>query len=140
MAHFAELDDDNIVTQVIVISNDDILDENGVEREEIGIELCKKIVQNPNSKWKQTSYNFKFRKNFASKGYKYDEERDAFIPEPLWNYLLLDEATCTWRPPIPKPNLTTEEVNSNCYYFWDHSLYIKDNTKGWVLKQPVINN
>lgn len=100
MAHFAQLNEDNIVTQVIVVSNDDILDENGLESEEIGKTFCLQFGSGP---WIQTSYNNNLRKRFAGIGYSYDEENDRFIPPrplPSW---VLDEETCLWRPPVPYP-------------------------------------
>jgi hypothetical protein len=96
MAHFAELDNNNIVTRVIVVSNDDILDKNGNESEELGKQFCLQFGDGP---WIQTSYNATFRKNYAGIGSTYDPQRDAFIPKqprPDW---VLDEETCRWRPP-----------------------------------------
>jgi hypothetical protein len=96
MAHFAELDSDNIVTRVIVVSNDDILDENGDESEEIGQQFCLQFGDGP---WLQTSYNHNFRKNFAGIGYRYDVERDAFIaPQPRPD-AVLNQETLRWELP-----------------------------------------
>ncbi len=96
MAHFAELDNNNIVTRVIVVSNDDILDDNGNESEEIGKQFCLQFGEGP---WVQTSYNATFRKNYAGIGSTYDQQRDAFIaPQPAPNYVF-NEETCRWRPP-----------------------------------------
>lgn len=77
MAHFAELDENNIVIQVIVIDNNDCLDENGQESEAKGIEFCQNLLGG--NKWIQTSYNHNFRGLYAGVGYKYDEENDVFI-------------------------------------------------------------
>lgn len=99
MAHFAQLEN-NIVTRVIVVNNEVITDENGNENEQKGIDFCSHHV---GGTWKQTSYNGKIRKNYASIGYTYDEVRDAFIapkPFPSW---VLDEETCQWEAPINKP-------------------------------------
>ena len=79
MAHFAKLDENNKVIEVIVVSNDNILDENGKENEEIGIQFCKKI-QGENTKWKQTSYNGNIRGRYAGIGMFYDEMIDEFVP------------------------------------------------------------
>lgn len=81
MAHFAKLDENNKVIEVIVVSNQDILDENGNESEEIGIEFCK-MIQGQNTNWKQTSYNNTFRGRYAGIGMYYDEINDEFI-EPI---------------------------------------------------------
>lgn len=79
MAHFAELDENNIVVGVIVVDNINILDENGHENEKVGINYIHSILGN-SSKWVQTSYNSKFRKNYAGIGYLYNQDLDEFIP------------------------------------------------------------
>lgn len=100
MAHFAQLDNNNIVTQVIVVKNTELLDENGHESEAKGIEFCQSLF---GGNWKQTSYNANFRKNYAGIGFTYDSARDAFIaPKPFASWIL-NEETCTWEAPIAKP-------------------------------------
>lgn len=79
MAHFAELDENNIVMRVIVISNSDLLNENGEESEQIGVEFCKSLF-GQDTKWVQTSYNNNIRKYFAGIGYTYNQELDEFVP------------------------------------------------------------
>lgn len=101
MAHFAELDNDNNVLKVIVVDNKDILDENGNESEEVGISFCQNLL---GGIWKQTSYNGNFRKNYAGIGFKYDQDRDAFIPPKTFSKWVLNEDTCLWDPPIPYPS------------------------------------
>lgn len=89
MAHWAELDDNNIVLRVTVGSNDD---------PDEGFQW---LLDNLGGRWVQTSYNSTIRKNFAGIGYTYDEERDAFIP-PKPKLLdqngkwVLNEETCRW--------------------------------------------
>lgn len=101
MAHFAQLDDNNIVTQVIVVANEELLD-NGVESEEKGIAFCKSLF-GENTRWKQTSYNNTKRKNYAGINYYYDEIWDAFRePQPYLSWKLNYE-TFQWEPPIPMP-------------------------------------
>jgi hypothetical protein len=78
MAHFAKLDENNKVIEVIVVSNNNILDENGNENEEIGIQFCRKI-QGENTNWKQTSYNGSIRGRYAGIGMFYDETIDEFV-------------------------------------------------------------
>lgn len=78
MAHFAELDNINKVLKVIVVDNKDTSDENGVEKEEIGIAFCKSLF-GENTKWVQTSYNASFRGIYAAVGDTYDEEADIFV-------------------------------------------------------------
>lgn len=100
MAHFAELGMDNIVQRVIVVHNNELLDENGVEQEKKGAEFCRNLF---GGTWVQTSYNGNMRKNFAGAGYKYDSARDAFIaPQPFASWVL-DEETCRWVAPVPMP-------------------------------------
>lgn len=82
MAHFAELDLNNIVKRVIVVDNDKLFDENNLEVEEIGINYCKSIFGN-DTLWKQTSYNGNFRSIYAYPGCSYDEKNDVFIDSPI---------------------------------------------------------
>lgn len=77
MAHFAQLDDNNIVTQVIVVNNNELLDETGNESEAKGIAFCQSLF---GGNWKQTSYNANFRKNYAGIGFTYDPVADEFNP------------------------------------------------------------
>lgn len=93
MAHFAELDATNTVTQVIVVHNNELLD-NGVESEAKGIAFCQSLF---GGNWVQTSYNASIRKNYAGVGYTYDPVRDAFIPpKPEEGNWILNEDTCRW--------------------------------------------
>ena len=87
MAHFAELDENNVVVGVIVVDNINLLDENGNENEQVGIAYIESILGNDSNltgrnspKWVQTSYNAKFRKLYAGIGYTYDQTLDEFIP------------------------------------------------------------
>ena len=99
MAHFAQLEN-NIVTKVIVVANQDTADEHGVEKEDIGIAFCSNLL---GGTWKQTSYNGNIRKNYAGIGYTYDEGRDAFIaPKPYASWVL-DEAKAQWKAPVDYP-------------------------------------
>ena len=70
MGHFAQLDENNVVTQVIVVSNDDTSDSNGTETESIGVAFCQKLL-GADTNWKQTSYNNNMRGNYAGIGYTY---------------------------------------------------------------------
>lgn len=71
MAHFAQIDENNIVQQVLVVVNEVITDQNGNESEQLGIEFLKGLYGG-HTEWVQTSYNSTFRKNYASSGYTYD--------------------------------------------------------------------
>ena len=87
MAHFAELDENNIVLQVIVVHNNELLDDEGQENELKGVQFCNSLFGHNN--WIQTSYNNNMRKQFAGVGYTYDETNDVFIaPKPADNYTL----------------------------------------------------
>lgn len=100
MAHFAKLDENNTVVQVIVVHNNELLDENGQESEARGVAFC---VNRIAGTWVQTSYNNSFRKNYAGVGYTYDTTRDAFIPPKRFASWILDENTCRWEAPTPMP-------------------------------------
>jgi hypothetical protein len=80
MAHFAELDKDNKVLRVIVVSNDETHDENGTENEALGIAFCKKLF-GVDTRWIQTSYSGSKRGIFAGEGMTYDEKNDEFLPD-----------------------------------------------------------
>lgn len=77
MAHFAQLDENNVVTQVIVVSNDELMD-NGVESEAKGIAFCQSLF-GADTRWVQTSYNAKFRGVYAGIGFTYDAGKDVFV-------------------------------------------------------------
>lgn len=113
MAHFAEIDENNIVVRVLVVSSDE--EDRGEEFLSVDLGL--------GGRWVQTSYNTKggvyynpdtntpsidqsraFRKNYAGIGYSYDEIRDAFIPPKPFESWNLNEETCLWEAPIPMPN------------------------------------
>lgn len=100
MAHFAEIGLNNTVLRVIVVHNNELLDEQGVEQESKGANFCRNLF---GGTWLQTSYNASFRKNYASAGYVYDSSRDAFIPPKQFNSWILDETSCRWVAPIPYP-------------------------------------
>lgn len=103
MAHFAEIDENNKVLQVIVVNNNELIDENGNESETKGIIFCKNIF-GENTNWVQTSYTSRQRKNYAGISYIYDSNRDAFISPKPFNSWILDEDSCQWMPPIPRPS------------------------------------
>lgn len=102
MASFAQLDDDNVVLQVITVSNSDAPDPAPDNSEPLGQAFIESLGLT--GRWIQTSYNGRFRKNYAGIGYTYDEIRDAFIPPQPYPSWLLDETTCLWQPPIPYPD------------------------------------
>lgn len=113
MSHFAQIDNNNIVTQVIVA------EQNFIDSGAVG---------DP-SRWIQTSYNTSggqhrnggtpLRKNYAGIGYSYDSQRDAFIPPKPFNSWILNEDTCLWDPPTPMPT-------DGKLYNWD------EDTLSWI--------
>jgi len=129
MAHFAKLDENNIVTTVIVVDNDIATSESA------GVTFINNLYGTSDT-WKQTSYNTvanthllggtPFRKNYAGIGYTYDADKDAFIPPKPFASWVLDDTTCQWKAPI---DVTDDSENS---YYWVETLYQSDNTKGWV--------
>ena len=145
MAHFAKLDDKNIVTQVIVVDNDDITDNNGNETESLGVAFCQKLFGS-STNWKQTSYNNNFRGNYAGIGATYMSNvatlgvgsTDIFIiqqPHPSWS---IGVGTATWYAPVAgPPDLTDSERAAGKLYIWDEDAYNADTnspkTVGWAL-------
>jgi len=127
MASFAKIGLNGKVIEVQSVVNEVLHDSNGVEQENIGIDFLTKLTGW--SIWKQTSYNTRggvhilggtpFRKNHAGKGFTYDEDRDAFIPPKSYASWILNETTCLWEAPIPKPELTQEQIDNNNYYTWN---------------------
>jgi hypothetical protein len=113
MAHFANVDENGIVRQVIVVSNSVLLDENNQESEEKGIEFCKQIFGS-SSNWIQTSYNNNFRGTFAGIGFSYNPEKDIFVPPKPYESWVLLENGFTWVSPIPYPN-------DGNFYLWDEN-------------------
>jgi len=97
MAHFAKLGVGNIVERVEVVSNDI------ATTEKAGADFLNNLYKTRDV-WKQTSYNENIRKNFAGKGYTYDQTRDAFIEPKPFDSWILNETTCQWEAPIVKPD------------------------------------
>lgn len=109
MAHFCELDSNNVVLRVVVVDTKDNSTADGVEKESIGQAFCERLF---GGRWVQTSYNNKIRKRYAGIGYTYNESLDAFIapqPFPSWT---LDNATADWVAPVPYPT-------DGKSYYWD---------------------
>ena len=123
MAHFAELDSNNVVKQVIVVSNADTSTAQGEEKESIGIAFCERLL---GGTWVKTSYNGNIRKNYAGIGYTYDKDRDAFIPPKPYASWVLDESTCLWNSPVAYPtDVGTPEAPK--FYQWN------EPTQTWEL-------
>jgi hypothetical protein len=102
MAHFAEIDENNLVIKVLVTDN---------SAPNEGYDW---LVENLGGTWIQTSYNATIRKNYAGIGYTYDPARDAFIAPKPFDSWVLDEETCRWEAPTPYPT-------DGFTYFWNES-------------------
>jgi hypothetical protein len=121
MAHFAQVDN-NIVINVIVVHNNELLDQDGNEIEQKGIDFCKSLF-GQDTNWIQTSYNGNFRKNYAGVGGVYNRELDAFIDLKPYDSWVLNETTCKWEAPVACP---TDDKP----YVWDEiTLSWKETTK-----------
>tara|TARA_R100001129_G_scaffold42192_2_gene28981 strand:+ start:554 stop:952 length:399 start_codon:yes stop_codon:yes gene_type:complete len=132
MAHFAKIGVGNKVERVEVVSNDI------ATTEQAGVDFLNNLYGSRDV-WKQTSYNTNggehllggtpFRKNYAGIGYKYDPQRDAFIPPKIYNSWTLNETTCLYDPPVERPQLTQEQIDNNIYYIWN------EDNQTWDLKE-----
>ena len=123
MAHFAKLDDNNVVLEVTVVSNVDIHFLPFPESEAFGVKICRDVTGH--QKWKQTSYNSNFRNTFAGTDYIYDSANDVFYePKPCESWVL-NTTTWLWDAPLTYP------TDGNMY-IWDEDAYQADNTTGWV--------
>ena len=124
MAHFAKIGLNDKVTEVIVVHNDELLDENNQESEQKGIDFLHQLYNDSSIVWKQTSYNGSMRKNFASIGFTYSSTMDKFVPPQPFISWVLNEETCIWEAPIAKPdgNFRLNE----CTQEWDAVSYVLD--------------
>lgn len=123
MAHFAELDENNAVTRVLVVNDDYLKDENDNEVEALGRAHMEQVH---GGKWVQTSYNNNIRVRYAGIGFSYNQELDAFIPpkpHPSW---VLNETTVTWEAPVPEPT----DAPEGSYYSWN------EESQSWELITP----
>ena len=120
MAHFAELDGDKKVIRVCVVDNAHVPSDKHAD----GETWCANFW---GGTWKQTSYNNKFRKQFAGLGMTYDATKDKFISKQPYASWALDSDD-DWQAPLSKPaDYATKE------YLWNETAYQNDNTKGWDL-------
>ena len=120
MAHFAQLNEESIVTQVIVVNNATIDNLPFPESEPVGIAFCQSLY-GPDTIWAQTSYNASFRYNYAGIGYTFDVTAQAFIPPKPYPSWLLNTTIYQWEAPVPYPD-------DGKMYYWDEA------TLSWVLK------
>jgi len=131
MAHFAKLGLNSEVIEVHVVDNGNLLDSDGNEQEQIGIDYL--LGVHGGGTWVQTSYNTfggehsyggtPLRKNYAGIGYTYNESIDAFIPLQTYVGWILNESICQWESPIPVP----DDEGPDKEYTWD------ENTQNWIV-------
>ena len=145
MAHFAKLDANNTVLQVIVVADSD---SGGgyVTTESVGISFCKSLYGD-DTNWKQTSYNMNFRGRYAGIGMTYMTNvqtlgvasTDIFIEQESeqpasWG---IGKTTAYWIAPLPRPTLTSDEIAADKWYMWDETGHQADGatpkTVGWAL-------
>ena len=130
MAHFAKINDLSIVTDVIVIDNEDILDDQGKELESIGISICQGIKQ---GLWKQTSRSGSFRTRFAAVGYSYNEDLDAFVaPKPFTSWVF-NATTKAYEAPTPRPATTMPQIYPSTH-LWH------EPTQSWMFDTTAIRH
>ena len=122
MAHFAKINNSNIVEKVIVVSND------VATTEQAGVDFINNLYKT-NDVWKQTSYNTyggvhklggtPFRKNYAGINFIYDQTKDAFIEPQPFNSWILNESTCLWEAPVAYPNDGQDYIWNEENQNWD---------------------
>jgi len=123
MAHFAKLDSNNIVEQVIVVNNAVLLDSEGNESEQLGINFCKSLY-GQDTNWIQTSYNGNIRARYAGVGMTYDSANNVFITEQPFPSWTLNQTTWDWDAPVPYPTVEEDSTDS---YTWN------EDTQSWDL-------
>jgi hypothetical protein len=116
MAHFAEIDSNNVVLRVVVVDNKDTSTPDGTEVESIGVAFCQRLF---GGNWLKTSYNGNVRKNYAGIGYTYNAGLNAFVPPKPFNSWVLNNDTAQWDAPTPMPT-------DGKKYSWDEA------TTSWV--------
>jgi hypothetical protein len=122
MAHFAEIDSNNVVLRVIVVDNKDTSTPDGTEVESIGVAFCQRLF---GGNWVKTSYNGNIRKNYAGIGYTYNAGLNAFVPPKPFASWILNNDTALWDAPTPMPSdAGTGEPPKR--YTWDEA------TTSWV--------
>ena len=149
MAHFAKLGVDNVVLAVVAMDTITTMTSGGIEREDIGIAYL--ATHHGHENWRKCSYNTHagvhaegktpFRANYPSIGDYYSTEHNIFYkPRPLdfdgdlMNSHTLTTSTGQWDPPFAPPALTSEQQTAKSSYRWDESVWVANNTLGWVLQ------
>jgi len=143
MGHWARIDENNIVQEVIVIKETE-LDTGNWGNKANWIKTSynthngKHYVPKEHQDWSEESADQSkaLRYRFAGKGYFYNRDNDVFMPSikpyPSW---VVNNTSWIWEAPIVCPTLTQEQIDAENYYTWDEDAYQADNTQGWVLNE-----
>jgi hypothetical protein len=123
MAHYAQVNSDGIVVQVLVMDND-------METKQGEAACIAWLQKNVNDdEWVKTSYNGNIRKQYCGPGFTYNSDKDIFIcPQPFASWAL--DSDNDWQAPVAMP----DDASADKIYFWDEDVYQADNSKGWVLQ------
>ena len=134
MAHFAELDGNNVVTRVVVVGNDISTAAGPLGNNDMHVDgetWCSNFFKG--GSWKQTSYNNNFRKQYAGIGDVYDSAKDKFLsPQPYASWSLDDNDD--WQAPVTYPSIIDDGEDPPSWRYtitWNETKYHADNTKGW---------
>ena len=138
MAHFAKIDENNLVINVVTLNDSDMLDSENNPSETVGQNYLQTHNNWPSNLWIQTSYNTKegkhllggtpFRGNYAVVGGTWDSVNNIFLPEKPYSSWVKNTTEARWQSPIgDAPALTDEQLTAASYYAWDES------NQNWVL-------
>lgn len=133
MAHFAQINADSIVEQVICVANSVIIDSDGKESEQLGIEFCQSLY-GKDTTWLQTSYNGTIRRNFAGVGVQYYAPQDVFLPPKPYPSWVLNEQTLEWEAPVAPPVYLEDYYmgdGTGSQYYWD------EEKLSWMMHGPT---
>ena len=114
MAHFAQINDSNIVQQIIVVADSD------ASNEAAGIAFCKALIGS-DTNWVQTSETGSIRTRYAGIGMYYDSSRDVFYPTKPHDNWVFDETRKSWEPPVARPSDYDTALSSENPYLWNQS-------------------
>ena len=126
MAHFAKIGMNGLVIDIVEVNDDICLDSENNHNEELGAKHLEDITYWPSQMWKETKEDGSIRKNFATIGGKYDDERDAFIDKKIHSAWVLDESTCRYKAPVTPPSganlkYTKDGEEKNYKIVWDNT-------------------
>ena len=135
MASYALVNIENKVLEVIVLSNEEIINPETGEDDPVKVEAKKREIYGSfNAKLVKTSYNNNLNGRFAQIGWTYDDDMNIFIPPKPegCDEFIFDQNTGIWEPPTQPPDLTEEEIDLGLFYIWNSGSY-SDEPHDWVL-------